>query len=79
MKSELETIQLQASFLIASLSQIKAKYDHKTRRKSSSSDNSLPVITSAQQKNIRSVLTNESESIMEIVNQVKDLKLQIGL
>ncbi|XP_031549792.1 nucleoporin 88-like [Actinia tenebrosa] len=79
MREELETIQLRVNFLQDSLDQIRAKHQHKTRRKSSGSSSGSPVISVKQQKNIRSVLKNETDTISDLINQVKDLKLQVGL
>nr|XP_058955276.1 nucleoporin 88-like [Pocillopora verrucosa] len=78
MKEELEDIEKFLRFHKDSLEQIKLKHFYSKRSPRRSSSKS-PFVNASQQSNIRKVLTEESEAISDLVNQVKELKLQVGL
>lgn len=79
MKKELEKIETFLRFHRDSLEQIKSKHLYSERNPRKSSSSKLLVVNTSQQSKIRKVLTEESEVISHLVNQVKELNLQVGL
>ncbi|XP_068750380.1 nucleoporin 88-like [Montipora capricornis] len=79
MKRELEEVENLLKFHRESLQQIRKKNSYSTMSPRKSSSPKSPVVNTSQQRNIRSILTSENEMITDLVNQVKDLKLQVGL
>ncbi|XP_029194340.1 nucleoporin 88-like isoform X3 [Acropora millepora] len=79
MKRELEDVERFLKYHRESLQQIKAKnsYSQKSPRKSKSPKS--PAVNASQERNIRHLLKSENEMITDLVNQVKDLQLQVGL
>jgi len=79
MKRELEDVEHFLKYHRESLQQIKAKnsYSQKSPRKSKSPKS--PAVNASQERNIRHLLKSENEMITDLVNQVKDLHLQVGL
>jgi len=79
MRKELEDIERSLTFHKESLQQIKAKNAYSRRSPRKSTSEKSPVVNTSQQRNIRKALTEENEMITDLVNQVKELKLQVGL
>ncbi|CAH3103872.1 unnamed protein product [Porites lobata] len=81
MKKELEEIETFLKFHKESLQQIKAKRSYSLRKspRKSMSPSKLPVVSTSQQRSIKKIMTEENDMITDLVNQVKELKVQVGL